>query len=210
MSDESAEMAAAKVAAELAAAQVGGRGNGVIIIEPSPTNFDPNKMPKTVQSNVYTCARNQAYSNRVRIFTLLGQCDSKVKDLEEMEEERGEGESEDEYAEDIRKELSEDMAKIKVYMETHSEFYHNLGLSDTITPLLFSDPSFREIYENGFASLFITDLDRSVEACVVIIYWLLQHRRSDIGILLVRRSPRRSTLDLLQSYPACVNSVTHR
>ena len=69
MSDESEEMAAAKAAAELAAAQVGGGGNDVVIIEPSPTNFDPNKMPKTVQSNVYTCARNQAYSNRVRIFT---------------------------------------------------------------------------------------------------------------------------------------------
>ena len=58
----------------------------------------------------------------------MGQCDSKVKNLEEMEEERGEGESEDEYAEDIRKELSEDMAKVKVYMEAHSEFSHNLGL----------------------------------------------------------------------------------
>ena len=40
MSDESAEMAAAKTAAELAAAQVGGGGNEVVIIEPSPTNFD--------------------------------------------------------------------------------------------------------------------------------------------------------------------------
>ena len=39
----------------------------------------------------------------------------------------------------------------------------------------------------------MTDHDRSVEACVMTIYWLLQHRRSDIGILLVRRSPRRST-----------------
>merc|ERR1712215_414221 len=79
-------------------------------------------------SNVYTCAQNQAYSNRAQICTLLGQCDSKVKDLEEMEEERGEGESEDEYAEDIRKELSENMTKVKVYMEAHSEFSHNLGL----------------------------------------------------------------------------------
>ena len=48
-----------------------------------------------------------------------------------------------------------------------------VNLSDTIISLLFSDPSFREIYENGFASLFITDLDRSVKACVVFFYWLL-------------------------------------
>ena len=45
-----------------------------------------------------------------------------------MEEERGEGESEDEYIEDIRKDLSEDMKKVEVYMENHSEFSHNLGL----------------------------------------------------------------------------------
>ena len=55
---------------------------------------------------MYSCAKNQAYSNRVRIFTILDQCDSKVKDLQEMEEERGEDESEDEYAEDICKDLS--------------------------------------------------------------------------------------------------------
>ena len=127
MSDES-EMAAAKAAAELAAAQTGGGDNDVVIIDPSPTNFDPNKMPKTIESNVYTCASNQAYSNRVRIFKLLGQCDSKVKELEELEEERGEGESEDEYSEDIRKELVEDMTKIKVYLDAHSEFSHKLGL----------------------------------------------------------------------------------
>ena len=51
MSDES-EMAAAKAAAELAAAQTGGGDNDVVIIDPSPTNFDPNKMPKSIQSNV--------------------------------------------------------------------------------------------------------------------------------------------------------------
>ena len=45
MSEES-EAAAAKAAAELAAAQAGGGDNDVEIIEPSPTNLDPNKMCK--------------------------------------------------------------------------------------------------------------------------------------------------------------------
>ena len=53
--------------AELAASQTGGGDNDVVIIDPSPTNFDPNKVPKRIESNVYTCASNQAYSNRVRI-----------------------------------------------------------------------------------------------------------------------------------------------
>ena len=37
-------------------------------------------------------------------------------------------ESEDEYSEDICKDLSEDMKKVKLYMEAHSEFSHNMGL----------------------------------------------------------------------------------
>ena len=73
--------AESEAAAELAAAQAGGGSNDVEIIEPSPTCLDPNKMPKTVESNVFTCAKNQAYSSRVRISKLLVQCNSKVKDL---------------------------------------------------------------------------------------------------------------------------------
>ena len=68
---------------------------------------------------------------------------------------------------------------------------------------------FVEYTENGFAVLFITDLDRSVKACVVLFYWLLQHRRSAIGILLARRPPRRSTLNLLHSYSVRVSTTRH-
>ena len=85
-------------------------------------------MPKTVESNVFTCAKNQAYSSWVRISKLLVQCNSKVKDLEELEDERGEEESEDEEADEIRKDLLEDMSKIKLQLEAHREFSHQLGL----------------------------------------------------------------------------------
>ena len=67
--------------------------------------------------------------------------------------------------EELKIQLS-DMHKIQQELvETKAR----LKLSDTIISLLFSDPSFREIYENGFASLFITDLARSVKACVCVI-----------------------------------------
>ena len=99
-----------------------------MIIEPSPTNFNPDRMPKTVKSNVFTCAKQQAYSNRVRVMTTLEQCDAKVKELTEMEAERRQGESEDEHSREIREELSDDMKKIKTFMEAHSNFSHNLGL----------------------------------------------------------------------------------
>ena len=71
MGDEG-EMAAAKATADLAETQAGGREDDVIVIDPSPTNFNPDNMPRTRASNVYTCASKQAYSNRVRIYKLLG------------------------------------------------------------------------------------------------------------------------------------------
>ena len=83
----------------------GGVGDEVVIIDPSPTNFNPDCMPKKIASNVYTCASKRAYPNWVRIHRLLGNCDKKVKELEEIQEERTDGESsEDEYSEKLRKE----------------------------------------------------------------------------------------------------------
>ena len=99
-----------------------------MIIEPFPTKFDPDRMPKTVKSNVFTCAKQQAYSNRVSVMTTLEQCDAKVKELTEMDAERRQDESEDEYSREIREDLLEDMKKIKTFMESHSHFLHNLGL----------------------------------------------------------------------------------
>ena len=78
MSEES-EAAAARVAAELAASQTGGGDNDVQIIEPSPTCLDTNHMPKTVKSNIFTCAKSQATASRVIIDKLLVRCTSKVK-----------------------------------------------------------------------------------------------------------------------------------
>ena len=85
-------------------------------------------MPKTIESNVFTRAKNQAYSSRVGISKLLVQSNSKVKELEELEEERWEEESEDEDADEIHKDLLEDMSKIKLQLEAHREFSHEIGL----------------------------------------------------------------------------------
>ena len=69
---EAAKVAAAeKAAAEKAAAEAAGDGNEVVFIEPSPTNFNPARMPKTVKSHVFACAKQQAYSNRVSVMTVL-------------------------------------------------------------------------------------------------------------------------------------------
>ena len=76
----------------------------------------------------------------------------------------------------LQEEMTEVVAQGNSNVELHREVLEvvesrdlPVNLSDTIISLLFSDPSFCEIYENGFASLFKTDLNRSVEACVVTI-----------------------------------------
>ena len=50
---------------------------------------------------MFTCASKRAYSNWVKIHRLLGNCDKKVKELEEIQEERADRESsEDEYTDE--------------------------------------------------------------------------------------------------------------
>ena len=51
------------------------------IIEPSPTNFDPSRMPKTVGSKPFIMAEQQAYYYRVLISKLMSQGDAKVEEL---------------------------------------------------------------------------------------------------------------------------------
>ena len=54
--------------------------------------------------------------------------DSKVEELEELEQEKVEGDSDDKYTEDLRKVVGEDMVKVKSCLNSHSEFSHNLQL----------------------------------------------------------------------------------
>ena len=93
MSDTSEQGAAKTAAAQLAASETveGDNDTEVVIIEPSPTNFNPSLMPKTTQSSVFTAVSTQAHSDRTRIWKLLAQMDSKVEELEELEQEKVEG-----------------------------------------------------------------------------------------------------------------------
>ena len=93
-SEREETMSAASEAAEAAAAAAALAGENVLeIVGPSPTNFDPSRMPKTVKSKPFIRARQQAYSSRVLISKLMSQGNAQVEELRELEEERGEGES---------------------------------------------------------------------------------------------------------------------
>ena len=119
--DEAARVAAAK------AAEAAGEGHEVQIIEPSPTGFNPSKMPKTIKSHVFVCAKQAAHSDRVRVMTALEDCEDKVKELTELEEDRDKENSEDEYCLEVREDISQNLKKVRSLLDSHSNNSHNIG-----------------------------------------------------------------------------------
>ena len=56
----------------------------------------------------------------------MAQMDQKVEELESLEQE--DDDSDDDYAESLRKELGEDMTKVKSTLASHTEFSNNIQL----------------------------------------------------------------------------------
>ena len=59
----------------------------VIVIEPSPTQFNAAMLPKTMESSIFKAVNIQAHSSRAKIWKLLSQMDQKVEELESLEQE---------------------------------------------------------------------------------------------------------------------------
>ena len=97
------------------------------IIEPSPTDFNHSRMPRTVGINAFIRVEQQAYYCRVLISKLIAQGDAKVEELRGLEEEREEGESEDEEVSEIHKDLLEDMDQMKQKVKEHFNLSHKIG-----------------------------------------------------------------------------------
>ena len=112
--------------ASAAAAALAGEEE-VEIIEPSPTDFNPSRMPRTVGSNAFVKVVEQAYCSRVLISKLIEKGDAKVEELRNLEEEREEGESEDEEASEIQKDLLEDVEQMKQKVKEHFNLSHKIG-----------------------------------------------------------------------------------
>ena len=118
---------AAKIAA--AAAEMGEESidpDEVMVIEPSPTQFNTARLPKTMESSVFKAVSIQAHASRAKIWKILAQMDKKVEELESLEQE--DDDSDDDYAESLRKEVGEDMTKVKSTLASHTEFSNNIQL----------------------------------------------------------------------------------
>ena len=59
----------------------------VIVIEPSPTQFNPAMLPKTMESSIFKAVSIQAHASRAKIWKILAQKDKKVEELESLEQE---------------------------------------------------------------------------------------------------------------------------
>ena len=108
--DEAARVAAAK------ATEAAREGLEVQIKEPSPTGFNPSKMPKTIKSHVFVCAKQAAHSDRVRVMTALEDCEDKVKELTELEEDRDKENSEDEYCLEVWEDISQNLKRLSHFL----------------------------------------------------------------------------------------------
>ena len=72
------------------------------------TKFDYGRMPKTVEGRAFIRAVDQAFQSRVYISKLITRADTKVQELEVLEADREEGESEDDDYLSVQMDLVDD------------------------------------------------------------------------------------------------------
>ena len=66
-----------------------GEGGDVQIIEPSPTNFSYDHIPKTIGGRAFIRATEQTFQARVLINNLIDKADINVREMASLEAERG-------------------------------------------------------------------------------------------------------------------------
>merc|ERR1712208_126462 len=81
-----------------------------------------------MESSIFKAVDIQAHVSREKIWKLLAQMDQKVEELESLEQEMEEGDSDDDYTESLRKEVEDDMTKVRSDLALHGEFSNNLQL----------------------------------------------------------------------------------
>ena len=79
-----------------------------------------------MESSIFKAVNIQAHAIRAKICKLLAQMDQKVEELESLEQEMEEGDSDDDYTESLRKEVGDDMTKVKSALASHGKFSNNL------------------------------------------------------------------------------------
>ena len=90
----------------------------VVIVEESPTHFDANQLPKTIEAGRFRAIIVRAQSLRTQIQKGLNNMDRCIAQLVELEKE-GDDSDGDEFIEGLYKEIGTEHAKVKVNLSEH-------------------------------------------------------------------------------------------
>ena len=102
----------------------------VVIVEASPTQFNPAKLPKTINAGVFKAAVVRAQGYRTQILKALSNMDKRVVELEELEQEGNDNENDD-FVDNLWKEVGEEMVKVKSSLTGHEELTSNIRVIDS-------------------------------------------------------------------------------
>ena len=106
---------------------MGDDDNEVIIVEESPTHFDPNRLPKTIEAGRFRAIAVRAQSYRTQIQKGLSNMDRCIVQLDKLEKEGDDSEG-DEFVDDLWKEVGNEHAKVKVNMSGHEELISQIRI----------------------------------------------------------------------------------
>ena len=99
----------------------------VIIVEASPTQFNPDKLPKTINAGVFKAAVVRAHGYRTQIQKGLSNMDKRIVELEELEKEGDDSENDD-FVDNLWKEVGEENVKVKNNLTGHEELTSHIRI----------------------------------------------------------------------------------
>ena len=93
----------------------------VLLVEESPTQYDGNRLPRTIQTNRFTSVVTHTHTIRTQIVKCMKNMDKAVAQIELLEKD-GEAESDgDEFLEDLYKEIQSENKEVKEKLKRHEE-----------------------------------------------------------------------------------------
>ena len=74
-----------------------GVDSGKEAVQPSPTDFNASRMPRTVSTSVFVNAVTEAHALRVKIGKFIKICDRNVSEMKDLEADKGEVSDQEEF-----------------------------------------------------------------------------------------------------------------
>ena len=99
----------------------------VIVVEASPTHFDASKLPKTINAGSFRAIVVRAHGYRTQIQKSLSNMDRHIAELEELEKEDDDNDSDD-FVDGLWKEIGDEYTKVKNNRSGHEELISQIRI----------------------------------------------------------------------------------